>query len=1263
MLQRTPQIAFTLLFLSTVAVAQVADFTADVTSGCFPLTVKFTDTSTGSPTGWEWNFGNGNSSPLQNPSAVFSTPGSYTISLKASKGATSNTNTKTEYIVVFGPPEVNFSIDKTSGCAPLLVTFTGLSGLGAGGTLASYFWTFGDGGTSQAVHPTHTFQEPGLKTISLKVRNQRGCEQTKVMEAVIDVLGPLTEFTPSSSAVCTLPATITFTNNTSGQGTLSHQWNFGDGQTSTVASPAHTYQTAGGYDVVLTTTDGIGCKFSVSHKVYAGSDGGIDFTTSPDPVCPGQPITFTATSTDPIVTYEWTFNNGSTSTQISPTTTYTQSGVYQVTLRAQSLNHACKSVVTKPVTIIPPAVPSFGKSIDCNLNLFLASTSSNATRVEWYIDDVLLSTSPKFLSPIHLPGDQVVKLVAYNAAGCAYEKVEPVTLMSTPIARYTPNEMFSCKPGVAQFAGCAPFAVTFVNGSTANAATTYAWDFGDGSMSTAMNPSHTFIKKGIYHVKLTASNPNGCSTTFIAYAQVNDTPPVASFTIDKTVACPGEGITFVDTSQNADSRCWDFGDGSQATMQGGIDSQHVLRSYALPGTYTVTLTAKNGCNTSITKTNIITIKNPKITFDYVKTCGDPFNVQLTNLSSDYDDLHWEFGDGQTSTLFNPGTHHYAAEGNYLLKLFGTSNTTGCNVIAFAPLTIQNVQADFTVNTDKPCVGVPIIFTDKSHAAVKWKWSLGPHTSNKREFGATLFTPGNYLATLEVKDSDSCVSVKTMPIQVINMKPDFSFTATSTCDEFKVQFKDESTGIPPPTSWEWDFGDGFTSTGHNPLHAYTSQGKYNVVLHISNTEGSCTFTKEEAVDFKIPIGSFAIAKPKFCVGEVVTLANTSINASHFKWDLGDGRSSEVQSPEVVFDKPGSYTIVLIAGDEFGCEKQYVYQGFVKIVQPVADFSVDKTTGSCPPFTASFQDKSVENIKTWLWVFGDGKISTLQNPTHIYTTPGAYNVKLYVSDFTGCEAEKEVPQLVHIGGPSGLFTTAGAGSCTSQDVTFTATTTNTVKMTWDFGDGVVMDQTAPTITHHYNSTGTFTPSLFLTDANGCKVVAVGSSEIIVKDTTIITTKVEPACVFEGDQLKFSGETETDDELTWTWAIHGVTVGTGDDVETSLNEPGVYTVTGYAMNEFGCLSSVSTDVHVQGNIGVVPNVITPNGDLLNQSFTFDGMDHSEWDLGVIDRWGKSMYEEKNYKGTWDADDLPAGVYYFVLRNALCEGLDYKGVISVVR
>ena len=152
----------------------VANFSGNPTSGNAPLTVYFTDTSTGSPTSWSWTFGDGGTSTAQNPSHQYTSANQYTVSLTATNAAGQDTETKTNYITVTAgqPPVANFSGNPTSGYAPLTVAFTDLST----NSPTSWSWTFGDGGTSTAQNPSHQYTTANQYTVSLTATNQYGSD-------------------------------------------------------------------------------------------------------------------------------------------------------------------------------------------------------------------------------------------------------------------------------------------------------------------------------------------------------------------------------------------------------------------------------------------------------------------------------------------------------------------------------------------------------------------------------------------------------------------------------------------------------------------------------------------------------------------------------------------------------------------------------------------------------------------------------------------------------------------------------------------------------------------------------------------------------------------------------------------------------------------------------------------------------------------------------------------------------------------------------
>jgi PKD repeat protein len=150
----------------------VADFSGNPTGGNAPLTVAFTDLSTGSPTSWSWTFGDSGSSAAQNPSHTYNSAAQYTVSLTVTNAYGQDSETKPNYITVTSgqPPVAQFVGNPTSGSAPLNVAFSDQSS----GSPTSWSWTFGDGGSAAAQHPSHTYNSEGQYTVSLTATNQYG---------------------------------------------------------------------------------------------------------------------------------------------------------------------------------------------------------------------------------------------------------------------------------------------------------------------------------------------------------------------------------------------------------------------------------------------------------------------------------------------------------------------------------------------------------------------------------------------------------------------------------------------------------------------------------------------------------------------------------------------------------------------------------------------------------------------------------------------------------------------------------------------------------------------------------------------------------------------------------------------------------------------------------------------------------------------------------------------------------------------------------
>ena len=233
----------------TISIALAANFSGTPTKGTTPLTVKFTNSSTGSIASHAWNFGDGTTSTAQNPTKIYSKTGIYSVKLTVTGSGKSATVTKTNYISVSAPtttePVASFTAGPTSGGTPLLVTFHDTST----GSVTSRLWNFGDGTTSTNQTYVKTYNTPGSYTAKLTVSNAKGSSTTsKTISAT--AVAPTATFsaTPRTGIA---PLSTAFTNTSSGTIT-SYSWNFGDGSTSTASNPTHSYATAGTYTVSLT---------------------------------------------------------------------------------------------------------------------------------------------------------------------------------------------------------------------------------------------------------------------------------------------------------------------------------------------------------------------------------------------------------------------------------------------------------------------------------------------------------------------------------------------------------------------------------------------------------------------------------------------------------------------------------------------------------------------------------------------------------------------------------------------------------------------------------------------------------------------------------------------------------------------------------------------------------------------------------------------------------------------------------------------------
>ena len=272
----------------------VADFTSDVQSGNAPLTVRFTNRSTGtSPLTYAWDFTNDDrdDSDLSNPTFIYSTPGTYSVKLTVTNSAGSDTEIKNAYITVTTapvPPVAAFTSDVRNGYAPLTVRFTNQS-TGTAPLTCAWDFTNNDEDDSYLSNPTFTYDTPGTYTVKLTVTNSVGSD-SEIKNGYITVnevpVAPDADFFTNKRSG-NAPLTVGFTDSSTGTAPLTYAWDFtNDGRDdSYLPNPAFTYDTPGTYTVKLTVTNDLGTSIArktgyitVTEGQPGGSNAGIALT-------------------------------------------------------------------------------------------------------------------------------------------------------------------------------------------------------------------------------------------------------------------------------------------------------------------------------------------------------------------------------------------------------------------------------------------------------------------------------------------------------------------------------------------------------------------------------------------------------------------------------------------------------------------------------------------------------------------------------------------------------------------------------------------------------------------------------------------------------------------------------------------------------------------------------------------------------------------------------------------------------------------------
>lgn len=905
------------------AVAQLQSaFRGTPTADCAPIRVSFEDLSTGNPTSWKWDLGNGTISTLKNPSTTYFNPGTYTVKLTVYNSTDSSSTTKVNYITVYGNPTVDFDATPKTGCYPLNVSFADRSIAGSG-NIANWQWDFGDGNISNLQNPTHVYLNTGAYNVSLTVKNTNGCSSTLNKFNLIKIgQGAKADFANTIPPACDVPAVVNFTNMSTGTNIVSYLWNFGDGQTSSLPNPSHTYSRAGIYTVKLIARNASGCTDTITKQDLLSIGIYKAGFVIPANICIKDKINITNTSfpTASLTKCRWNFGDGTTDTLFNPVKSYATTGVFNVKLVAEF--GSCSDSIIKIVNVLSRPTASFtGNNLfACKppLAASFTNTSVDGTVVKWDFGDGGSSTLENPVHTYNTPGNFSVTLIVKNANGCTDTIVKSSFVNVTPLPKIT-------KINPLPLEGCIPYPVHFQPiVATLDPIVSYQWNFGDGTTSTNSNPIYTYNVEGIYNVRLKITTTGGCTDTFQNSVTVGE-KPTAQFSATPRQACAMTEISFSDSSTTGINQwLWDFGDGAISRLQ---NPNHF---YGDTGFFTPTLIVwRNGCSDTIIKNDYMYIRAPIAGYIDSFVCNNQFQHFFRDRS--IGGLYWKywFGDGDSTDEVNP-THLYKDTGRYLVTQLVKDDF--CQYTVSSTVLVLNEKAGFNVVDSVGCKSTLKKFSATSNAwnIKNYQWDFGDGVTASDLVSPTINHIYNvsdiYNVKLIIKDINGCTDVVTKPVPVIRYGPKADFGPfQNICIHTSANFQDLSqAGINPIVQWIWDFGDGTGAQTYNnglPFpHTYDLGGLYTVKLVVVDASGcSDTIIKSGNVLVNDPRADFSSADTLKCRNSLVSFTQSlsGNNLAPLKWYFGDGDSTFGSNPQHLYIDTGTYNVKLILNDNIGC----------------------------------------------------------------------------------------------------------------------------------------------------------------------------------------------------------------------------------------------------------------------------------------------------------------------------------------------------------
>jgi gliding motility-associated-like protein len=1036
------------------------------------------------------------------------------------------------------------TVDIETGCVPLTVNFK------APATATTYFWDFKDGVTSDHQNPSNLFNKPGIyfvtfqtsiggpviKTIRIEVFKKAEIDIEKVAQGCYPLNSQI------KSIISTDPQVII----------NKYTWVFGDGtsvQGSNLPIVSHEYKIKGEFDISLGIetnypTCDRGGLFKGVVQVHAPPI--ASFTTNPvnTVTCNSTlNVGFRSTSTGALpLSYLWDFDNGQTSTASTPPNQIYTPNSYtpKLTVKFTANLAGCEASADKAVSVGRP-IPLIKKAKDtiCIYDTARFISTSVGSKL-WTVDANAfikgVNNKDTVVVYFNKAGKHSITLQVTTEDGVCSDKASVPIYIDEVLVSIENTPRNSCS---------SPITVQYkavVNQANVN----YLWTFNDETTNTNSTVSKTYK-----------------STTSLLYYGIND-------------------------------------------IEAHLTTLNVVSK-------------KTGCFAKATSLDTLWLPAGRIMPNVSMGCA-PLTVTFSDVSKSFDPIvkwQWLFGDGTTKTnqTNKPETITFNQVGKYDNRIIVTTKK-GCIDTSYA-ITIEVGKKisglDFTASKTEVCPGEPVTFNtimppNIGNTAGDIK---GYHftTEGNRSFHCSsekdLTWSYNYLSgpqdvSLTV-DAGGCFTTITKPA-FVNVKGTIAkIDYSAACnDPYNYHFKNVNTNA---TTLTWDFGDAAkgapanTGTAINETHLYTESGDYQVTLTALESSSGCPATKDTVIVKPRKLEANITSDSVFCLnGTYFFNANKSVDVDAkcykgYNWQIPNSgvreRTSGNPVEDFTFKKAGVFIAQLVVTDVNGCKDTLSKRIKVFDIKPA--ITADDML-ICNPGIVTFTDLSIGDttITGWNWSFGDGNVSTLQNPAHTYLTKpdsnSTYSVALIVQDKIGCI--DTVSMSIKQYAPLSTITASKPGICLGQSVTLSATDYtlggSSLKFNWDFGNGTSSTQQSNN-TVLYASDQIYNVVLnFEEIATGCKghmtqQISVQTYPNAAFETNVDTVKF--LCAPRG--VSFTDKSTSKYPITHYWKFDNGEIGRTPTYVLAYNK-GNYEVQHIVTTQNGCSDTTYKSYKIYGPEG---------------------------------------------------------------------------------